>query len=68
MLRAYETPELTIHGSIAMLTRDEGPDACPDGSHPNNTKDPKDFPGDAKPDKPEYDVYCLFSHSPGAES
>jgi len=64
MLRTYETPELTIHGSIAMLTRDEG------GEEGEGTcsKDPKDFPGDAKPDKPDFDAYCLFSHSPGSES
>lgn len=66
MLRAYETPELTIHGSIAMLTRDEG------GEEGKGTcsKDPSEHEGggDSKPDKPDYDAFCLFSHSPGAES
>lgn len=59
MRRAYETPGLRIHGSIAMLTMDggegEGQGTC--------SKDPKEFPGDAKPDMPEYDAWCLFSHS-----
>lgn len=57
-MKPYVTPELHVHGGIAMLTMEvevDNPQAC--------SKDPKEFPGDAKPEVPEFDVFCGFSHS-----
>lgn len=66
MLRAYETPELTIHGSISMLTMDEGGEEDHSPGHEGCKE--HSGGGDSKPDKPEWDAFCLFSHSPGEAS